>query len=134
MSLLAFWIFVGLHVAQRLDELPESESGGAGARDELARQLPQDSLPVVPGILHLPVSDECPRPLLGVEESADLHLAVGPGYGVGIDRKIDGHLPHRGQLIARRKRTGGNRSLYLVNELPVDGNAAVYVQPKGEYL
>jgi hypothetical protein len=74
---------------QSLHQLFEREARCAGARNKFADQLPQHPFELVLGILDLPICDKRTRPLLRVQQSANLHLPVSTGNCVGIDLQID---------------------------------------------
>ncbi len=70
--------------------------------------------------------------LLGVENAADFHFAIGTHHGVGIDLEIDGNLSDRGELIARDQEARGNGGLDLVDELAVEGNATLHIEAESK--
>jgi hypothetical protein len=76
--------------------------------------------------------DKGARALLGVEDAADFHFPIGAHDGVGVDLEVYGNLTDGGELIARNQKAGSNGSLYLVDELAVEGYAALYVEAEGE--
>ncbi len=86
----------------------------------------------IAGALDFLVGDKCSGALLGFEDAANLHLAVGALDGVGVDGEVDGDLAHGGQLLAGLERAGGDSGLHLVDELAIYGHAAVRVEGKGE--
>ena len=55
----------------------------------------------VAGALDFLVGDKCPGALLGLEDAANLHLAIGALDGVGVDGEVDSDLAHGGQLLLR---------------------------------
>ena len=117
---------------QCFDQLFDGEARRARPGDELSNQLPELTLPLALRKLDLPVRDECAGTLLRIERAANLHLSIGAQHSVGIDDEIDGYLAHGWKLISGCQHPCGNRGLYLVDELPIDRNAAVGVQTKGE--
>jgi len=78
--------------------------------------------------------DESACALLGFEQAADFHLAVGAGDRVGVDGEIDGYLADGGELVAGLQPSDSDRTLDLIHELPIDGHAAVRVQMKTEFV
>ena len=79
-------------------------------------------------------ADERAGALLGFEHAADFQLAIGAHHGVGIDGQVHRHLAHGGQLVAGSQRAGGHAAAHLVDDLAVDGHAAVQVQAEVEGL
>ena len=102
------------------------------ARQKIRDQLRQLALPLGIRPLGLLTADESAGALLGFENPADLKLAIGPHHRIRIDGQIHRHLTDRGQLIPRRENARRHRPGNLVDELPVDGDAAALVQMKGE--
>jgi hypothetical protein len=84
------------------------------------------------GLLDLAACNEGTRALLRVDDTADLHFAIGAQDGVGIDGEIDGYLADGGQLVAACQRAGGDAGLHLVDDLAEDGDTAVGVETEGE--
>src|SRR5258708_22725974 len=72
------------------------------------------------------------RSLLGVEDAADFHFAIGPHDGIGIDLEVYGNLTDGGELIARDEKARSNGSLDLVDELAVERHTALHVEAEGE--
>src|SRR5580698_4464553 len=64
---------------------------------------------------------------MSFEQATEFELAVGPHDGVGIDFEIDGELANGGKLVACRQRAGGDAAADLVDQLAVNGDAAVQV-------
>ena len=112
----------------------EGEAGGACSGDEFADKQAQESVALVFGVFNFAVGDEGAGALLGIEEAADFHLAVGAEDGVGVDGQVDGNLADGGELVAGGEGAGGDCSLDLVDELPVDGDSAMGVEAEGERL
>ena len=115
-----------------LREFADGESGGAGAGDEFGDELGKLTVALGRGVLDLVVGDERAGSLLGVEDAAQLHLAIGAGDSVGIDGQIDGDPADGGELVAGAQRGGGDGGLDLVDELAIDGHAGVDVEAEGE--
>jgi hypothetical protein len=59
-----------------------------------------------------------------------IELAVGADDGVRVDREVDGQLADRGELIARLQVPPGDAELHLLDDLPVEGDAALGIDPK----
>ena len=78
------------------------------------------------------LGDEGAGALLGIEDAADLHLAVGAGDGVGVDGEIDGYATDGGELVSGAEGLGGDGGEDLVDELAIDGDAGVGVEAEGE--
>ena len=78
------------------------------------------------------LSDKGAGALLGVEDAADFHFAIGTHDGVGVDLEIYGDLTDGGELIAWDEEAGGDGSLDLVDELAVERDAALHVEAEGE--
>src|SRR5277367_3364532 len=116
--------------AQLLNEIVQCEPSRSGPRNRILCNLRQLLFPLGAAALDFLRADEGPRPLLRLEQSAELELAVGANHGVGIDGEIDGKLAHRGQLIARGERTRRDSAACLIDNLPVDRHAAVQVEPE----
>src|SRR6202041_2944163 len=68
-------------------------------------------------LLHLPragatigrdrlLRDKRSSSLLGFQKSSNLHLAIGTGHGIRINRKVDRDLANGGQLIAGLEASG----------------------------
>jgi hypothetical protein len=72
------------------------------------------------------------RALLGIENAANFHLSISTNHRIGINGQIDGHAANGRKLVANAQGSRSDRSLNLVNELPIDRDAALVVQPKGE--
>ena len=64
---------------------------------------------------------------MSFEQAAEFEFAVGAHHGIGINGEIDGELADGGKLIASGERSGGDSAAHLVDELAVDGDAAVEV-------
>jgi hypothetical protein len=67
---------------------------------------------------------------LAFDEPLGLKLAVGPVHGVGVDGDLLDHVAHCRKLIARAQDAQPERLADLVNDLAVDGETGVSVQPK----
>src|ERR1022692_119749 len=59
-----------------------------------------------------------------------LFRSIGPHHGVGVDGKVYGHLADGGDLGAHGQFAGRHTSEDLVDDLAVDGDAAMEVQAK----
>ena len=114
-------------VAQSIDQIFEGESGGAGAGGEFSGHLAELAFAFGGIFLQLDVGDESAGALMGFEQAAEFELAIGAHDGVGIDFEIDGELADGGELIAGGQRAGGDAAADLVDQLAVDGDAAVQV-------
>ena len=66
--------------------------------------------------------------LLRGQHFTDFELSIGADYSVGIDRQVDGKLPHRGELIARAQRSGRDSAQHLIDDLAISRNAAALIQ------
>jgi hypothetical protein len=118
---------------QCCDEFGYGESCGSGAGYEFGGELRELAVALGGGAGGCGVfGDEGSGSLLGVEDAAELHLAVGTGYGVGIDGEVDSYAADRGELVASAKGSSGYGGENLVDELAVDGDPAVRVEAKGE--
>jgi hypothetical protein len=124
MTLSPLFLNFCLHVLQPLHQLAQGEPRGSGTRCELTDQLIQPALPLDVIALQFLLCDECAGSLMGLEYAADLKLAVSPQYSIRVDGKIYRELPHRGQSIARRKRSRRDPAHDLIYDLAVDRNAA----------
>ena len=69
---------------------------------------------------------------MSFEQAVVLEFAVGADDGVGIDFEVDSELADRGQLVTSGKVSGCDGSADLVNNLAVDGHAAVHVEVEAE--
>ena len=91
-------------IAQGGHQFFQFESARAGPGSKLFDQLLQSAgmldCITIDGLL----SNKRARALLGVEDAADFHFAIGPHDGVGVDLEVDGNLTDGGQLIAGNKR------------------------------
>ena len=67
---------------------------------------------------------------MSVDHPLDLEFAVGSDDGVGVDGEVDGRLADRGELIARLQVLPGDAELHLFDDLPVEGDAALGIDPK----
>src|SRR5260370_37838248 len=83
-------------------------------------------------MLTVAFGDEGASALLGVEDAANFHLSIGTNDSIGVDGEIDGYAADGGELISDGYGSGGNGSLDLVDQLPVDRNAAVLVEAESE--
>ena len=117
---------------ERLLEVADGESGGARAGDKFGGELGELAMTLGGRGLDLPVGDEGARALLGIQNSAQFHLAISPRDGIGIDGQIDGDAAHCGELVAGLQRSGSHRRLHLVDQLPVDRHARVGIEAEGE--
>ena len=117
----------GQQVAQTIDHIFQRESGGACAGREFSSHLRELTFALGGIFFQFFIGDECARPLMGFEQAAEFQFAVSPHYRIGIDGEIDRELAHRRQLIAGVQRTGGDATARLVDQLSVDGDAAVQV-------
>ena len=122
----------GCELMERLLEFANGESGGACAGDEFGDELGELAVALGGGVLDLVVGDEGSGALLGVENAAELHFAVGTGYGVGIYGEIDGDAADGGELVTCTQGGGGDSGLDLIDQLAVDGYAGVGVETEGE--
>ena len=78
------------------------------------------------------LSNKCARALLGFQNAADFQFALGAHYGVGIDRQVHRHLTDSRKLDARGQRSRCQRAGHLIDELPVNGYAAIRIQAEAE--
>src|ERR1700733_1213850 len=94
-------------------------------------------------LLHLPsagaaigrhrlLRDKRSSSLLGFQKTSNLHLAIGTGHGIRVNRQIDRDLANRRQLIAGLETAGRECALHLVNHLPVDRHATMHIELKTE--
>ena len=111
----------------------DGDAGGARAGNEFGDELGELAAALGGGGFDGVVGDEGSGALLGVEDAAQLHLAVGAGDGVGIDGEIDSDAAYGGELVAGAQGGGGDCGLDLVDELAVDGHAGVEVEAEGEF-
>jgi len=74
---------------ESLLQVGDGEAGGACAGDELGDELGELALAIRGCLFRLIASDEGAGALLGVEDAAELHLAVGAAT-VWVDGEIDG--------------------------------------------
>jgi hypothetical protein len=72
------------------------------------------------------------RTLLRVEDAANFHFAIRAHHCVGVDLEINGHLAHGRKLIPSQQGSRRNSGLNLIDELAVEGDAAVHIQTEGE--
>jgi hypothetical protein len=83
-------------------------------------------------MLDVAFGDEGASALLGIEDAANFHLSIGTSHGIGIDGEVDGYAADSGKLVSDGYGSRGDGSLDLVDQLPVDGNAAVLVEAESE--
>ena len=57
---------------------------------------------------------------LAVHQSVPLQFRQGPLHGVGVDARLHSQIPHGGQPLSRRERTGDDAGPDLPDELGVD--------------
>ena len=76
--------------------------------------------------------DEGAGPLLRIDHASDFELAIGSEHSIRVDGQIDGDLPDGRQLRSGRQLPRSNPALNLVDELAIDGDAAVLVEPECE--
>ena len=114
-------------------KIGDGEPGGACAGNELGDELGELLAALIGRGFDLLFGDEGAGSLLGVEDAADLHFAIGAGDGVGIDGEIDSDAAYGGELVAGAQDGGGDCGLDLVDELAVDGHAGVEVEAEGEF-
>jgi len=79
-------------------------------------------------LLHLSAADEGAGTYLRFHQARELELGVGAAPRIRIDRQINRELPHGGQTVTWRDGFGGNGGLHLVDDLAVEGNAALEVE------
>lgn len=114
-------------VAQTIDQIFQSESGGADAGGEFSGHLAELTFALGGIFFQFLVGDERARALMGLDQAAKFQFAVGPHHGIGIDGEVDSKLAHRGQLITSFQRAGGDAAADLIDELAVNRDAAVQV-------
>ena len=122
----------GRELLKGLLKVLDSKSGGARAGDELGGELGELAVTLGWGGFDGVIGDERPGALLGVEDAAQLHLAVGAGDGVGIDGEVDGDAADGGELVSGAQGGSGDGGLDLVDELAVDRDARMGVQAEVE--
>ena len=115
---------------QILDDVFECQVVLVSAGDQLVADLLQHTLFLVVADLDLLVADEGAGALLGVQDAEQLQVRVGLADGVGVDLKLHGEVPHRGQLLAGQQPLGGDAVTDLIDDLPVERHAALEIQLK----
>ena len=70
--------------------------------------------------------------MLGIEDAANFHLAIGTDDGIGINGEIDGYAADGRKLVSDGHSPGGDGGLHLVDQLPVDRDATARVEAEGE--
>jgi len=110
------------------DNLFEGEAVLVAARDQLLADLFEHVRPLGLPDLHFPAADECPGPLLRVEDPQYLKFRVSLSDCVRVHLEPDRKLADRGQLLPRQQPLGGNPVLDLVNDLPMEGHPALDIQ------
>ena len=98
-----------------------------GARQELLADLVEHPAALDLVELHLPVADERSGAHVGLHEAGELELVLGAAHRVGVDGEVDRELAHGGEAVARAQRARGDGALHLVDDLPVEGNAALQI-------
>src|SRR5260370_17615926 len=83
-------------------------------------------------MLTVAFGDEGASALLGVEDAANFHLSIGTNDCIGVDGEIDGYAADGGELVSAGYGSGGDGSLDLVDQLPADRNAALFVEADRE--
>jgi hypothetical protein len=132
MTLSSFLWLIGLQLTELINKLLDGKTRGTGASNEFAHQLIELALAFDFVALEFRLGDEGAGALLGFEHAADFEFAIGPDDGIGVDGKIDGHLTHGGELIAGGQQSSGHPSGHLIDDLTINGDSAVRVEPEGE--
>src|ERR1700681_3914582 len=83
-------------------------------------------------MLNVAFGDESASALLGVEDAANFHLSTGTSDSIEVDGEIDGYAADGGELVSDGYGSGGDGNLDLVDQLPVERNAAVLVEAESE--
>ena len=119
-------------VTQLLCKLGGRESRGTGTGHGIgnnAVELPLAFRSVAGRFLF---ADERPGSLVSFELPGEFEFLVRPDDGIRINRKIDGKLADSGELVSHDEGSGCNRATDLVDDLAVDGNAALEVEVEAE--
>jgi hypothetical protein len=106
----------------------EGEAVGRCPRQELLTEVVEDSPPLDVIPFHRTTTDKGAGAHLGFYQAGELELGVGPADRVGVDGEVDRELPDRGEALAWRDRFGGDRGLHLIDDLAVEGHAALDVE------
>src|SRR5258708_7263620 len=120
---------VALNGLQLLQQFLNGEARATRASHEFADQLIQPALPL--GIIarYFLVTDERARALLGLQQTSNFQLAISSNNCVRINRQVHRELANRRKLIAPGQCTRGHAADHLVDDLPVNRDAAVHIQP-----
>ena len=99
-----------------------------GASHQVTHNAIQLPVPLLAVLFHSLRTNECSRPLVRIQEAADLKLAVGADYCVRIDGKVHRQLAHRGKLVAAHQTPGSDPGEHLVHNLAIDGNSRPQIE------
>jgi hypothetical protein len=117
---------------QLFQKLLDGESRGAGAGHGVGHDLAKLSLAFDIGAGHFLPTDECAGSLVGFKLPAEFEFLIRSDHGIGIDGEIDGELTDGWKLVAGNESPGSNGSAGLVDDLPVDWDAAMQVEMEAE--
>ena len=103
------------------DNVIERETARVRFGNKMIGELAQVPIAIAPAERSFSGSflDKCADAAARFQDARPFQLRINLGHRVGIDSQIDGHLPHRRQLVTDTQLSRGNRELNRPFELVI---------------
>ena len=121
-----------MNILELLDQIVDRKPGRARARHEFADNLiePPAALGVIP--LDFQMAYKSTGALVGLDDASNLKLPIAANNCVRVHGEVDGELAYGGKLVAALERSGRDTAGDLIDDLAVDRDAAMEVEPEPE--